>query len=105
MSLKRGMLVVHTRTAAWAQELSFHEADLLASIQKRIPLVKRLRIRVGPMPPPPNSNTPYVAYIRLVPESLVGAFGIGLAAAMVACLGPSFRVSRSDVADALRRNI
>ncbi|MGH8166136.1 MAG: FtsX-like permease family protein, partial [Woeseiaceae bacterium] len=58
-----------------------------------------------PMPPPPNSNTPYVAYIRLVPESLVEAFGIGLAAAMVVCMWPSFRVSRSDVADALRRNI
>jgi putative ABC transport system permease protein len=58
-----------------------------------------------PMPPPPNSNTPYVAYIRLVPASLAAAFATGLAAAMVACLWPSFRVSRSDVADALRRNI
>jgi putative ABC transport system permease protein len=58
-----------------------------------------------PMPPPPNSNTAYVAYIRLAPENLVGSFGIGLAAALVACMWPSFRVSRSHVADALRRNI
>jgi putative ABC transport system permease protein len=58
-----------------------------------------------PMPPPPNSNTPYVASIRLVPEDLLAAFGIGLAAALIACFWPSFRVARSHVADALRRNI
>ena len=58
-----------------------------------------------PMPPPPNSNTPYVAYIRLVPGDLLGAFGIGLIAALIACFWPSFRVARSHVADALRRNI
>ncbi|MCC6531312.1 MAG: ABC transporter permease [Burkholderiales bacterium] len=58
-----------------------------------------------PMPPPPNSNTPYVAYIRLVPLDLLGAFVIGLMAAVTAASMPSWRVSRSHVADALRRNI
>ena len=58
-----------------------------------------------PMPPPPNSNTPYVAYIRLVPVDLLTAFGVGLAAALLASCLPSIRVARSHVADALRRNI
>lgn len=58
-----------------------------------------------PMPPPPNSNTAYVAYIRLVPMGLLGAFVVGLVAALVAAAIPSLRVSRSHIADALRRNI
>lgn len=58
-----------------------------------------------PMPPPPNSNAAYEAYIRLVPQSLLSAFGTGLVAALLACLWPAMRVSRSDIAEALRRNI
>ncbi len=58
VDLKRGTLTIHTRTAAWAQELSFHEADLLAAIRARIGAVTRLRIRVGPMPPPPKPPKP-----------------------------------------------
>jgi putative ABC transport system permease protein len=58
-----------------------------------------------PMPPPPNSNTPYVAYIRLVPTELLEAFVVGLVAALVAAAIPSLRVSRSHIGDALRRNI
>lgn len=58
-----------------------------------------------PMPPPPNSNTPYTAYIRIVPWGLVEAFITGLLAAVAAASLPSLRVSRSHIADALRRNI
>lgn len=58
VTLRRGLLVVHTRTTAWAQELSFHESDLLASIKRRVPAVTRLRIKVGPMPPPPAPPAP-----------------------------------------------
>jgi putative ABC transport system permease protein len=58
-----------------------------------------------PMPPPPNSNTPYVAYLRVVPAVLLNAVWIGLAGALAAACLPAFRVSKSDVADALRRNI
>lgn len=58
VELRRGTLIVHTRTTAWAQELSFHEADLLASIRKRVAAVRRLRIRVGQMPPPPKPPKP-----------------------------------------------
>jgi hypothetical protein len=58
VDLRRGTLIVHTRTTSWAQELSFHEADLLASIRARVPAVRRLRIRVGEMPPPPKPPAP-----------------------------------------------
>ena len=52
VKLLHGTLLIHTRSASWAQELSFHEEDLLASVREVTPKVKRLRIRVGPMPPP-----------------------------------------------------
>lgn len=58
-----------------------------------------------PMPPPPNSNTAYTAYIRIMPWGLVEAFFTGLLAAVAAAAWPSMRVSRSHIADALRRNI
>ncbi len=58
VDLRRGTLIVHTKTTAWAQELSFHEADLLKAIRARIPAVRRLRIRVGAMPPPPEPPKP-----------------------------------------------
>lgn len=58
MDLRRGTLIVHTKTTAWAQELSFHEADLLKAIRARVPAVRRLRIRVGQMPPPPKPPKP-----------------------------------------------
>lgn len=51
--LAGGTLVIGTRSASWAQELSFHEAELLASVQAAVPEVRRIRIRVGRMPPPP----------------------------------------------------
>lgn len=50
VKLYKGTLIVHTRSAAWAQELSFHEEDLLRSVQARVPQVRRIRIRVGPFP-------------------------------------------------------
>jgi hypothetical protein len=54
VKLRDGTLLIHTRSAGWAQELSFFEEDLLRSVQAQVPDVKRLRIRVGPMPPPPK---------------------------------------------------
>ena len=58
VSLKHGTLVIHTGSSGWAQELSFHERDLLASVQESVPAVLRLRIRVGPMPKPPPPPDP-----------------------------------------------
>ena len=58
-----------------------------------------------PMPPPPNSNLPYTAQVRVVPFVIVGAFFVGLGGAVLASLLPAFRVSRVSVAAALRENI
>jgi len=58
-----------------------------------------------PMPPPPNSNLPYTAHIRLVPSVIVSAFLIGLGGAVLASVLPAFRVSRIPVAVALRENV
>lgn len=58
-----------------------------------------------PMPPPPNSNLAYVAYIRVVPAEVAAAFVVGLAATVLAALLPAARVSRTPVVDALRENV
>ncbi|MGE0784473.1 MAG: DciA family protein [Sandaracinaceae bacterium] len=64
--LFKGTLVVHTRSSAWAQELSFHEEDLLRSIRARVPDVQRIRIRVGPFPrPPAPPEKPGPAYVPM----------------------------------------
>jgi hypothetical protein len=67
VDLRSGTLIVHTRSSTWAQELSFHEADLLKSIRARIKTVHRLRIRVGPMPPPPPEPKPPAPKIPPLP--------------------------------------
>lgn len=58
-----------------------------------------------PMPPPPNADLGYTAYIRVVPIELVLAFGIGLVATVGAALIPARRVTRIPVVEALRQNI
>lgn len=57
------------------------------------------------MPPPPNSNVGYTAYIRIVPGILSVSFAIGLAATVLSSLLPARAVARIPVVDALRRNI
>lgn len=57
------------------------------------------------MPPPPNSDVGYTAYIRVVPGVIGGAFLVGLTATVLATLIPAYRVSRLPVAQALRENI
>ena len=58
-----------------------------------------------PMPPPPNSEQGYVAYVRVVPLSVASAFGIGFMATIVASVFPAIRMSRMELADQLRHNI
>ena len=58
-----------------------------------------------PMPPPPNSNTGYTAYIQIVPIVLVQATVVGLLASIFAALLPAWRTSRMPIIDALRQNI
>ncbi|MDP3872644.1 MAG: ABC transporter permease [Pseudomonadota bacterium] len=58
-----------------------------------------------PMPPPPNSNVAYTATVRVLPNTVLLAFGVGLIATLVAALLPAHRVSRTPIVDALRYNI
>jgi len=69
VKLSHGTLVIHTRSSAWAQELSFHEEDLLNSIREVVPLVKRVRIRVGPMPRPGQAPDPPPPKVRPLPAT------------------------------------
>lgn len=57
-----------------------------------------------PMPPPPNANIGYTAYIRLVPAVVLTAFLTGVSATILAALLPAWRVRRIPVVDALRQN-
>jgi putative ABC transport system permease protein len=58
-----------------------------------------------PMPPPPNMNSGYSAIIRLLPQTVVGAFAIGIAATVLAAIIPARRAMRRPVVEALRYNI
>lgn len=54
------------------------------------------------MPPPPNSNSGYVAAIHLEAATVATAFLIGFVATFVAAWLPARRVARIQVVDALR---
>lgn len=58
-----------------------------------------------PMPPPPNSNVGYTAYIRIVPSVLALSFIIGFLATVLSSLLPARGVARIPVVDALRQNV
>lgn len=58
-----------------------------------------------PMPPPPNANIGYTAYIRLVPADVLTAGCIGFVATSLAALLPARRVSRMAVVEALRQGV
>jgi len=56
-----------------------------------------------PMPPPPNANVGYTAYIRLVPLEVLSAGAVGFVATCLAAVLPARRASRMPVVDALRK--
>lgn len=58
-----------------------------------------------PMPPPPNSESGYIAYIRLVPGVIALAFVVGAVATILAALWPAYRVSGLPAVKALAENI
>jgi putative ABC transport system permease protein len=58
-----------------------------------------------PMPPPPNANIGYTAFIRLAPGEIVWAGVIGFAATVLAALLPARRASRLNVVEALRQGV
>lgn len=56
-----------------------------------------------PMPPPPNANLGYTAFIRIVPLTVASAFVIGFFATVLAAIIPARRVSGMPVVEALRQ--
>lgn len=69
-------------------------------------LVAAIVSKVGiPMPPPPNADLPYTAYMRLTPVSIISSAAICFAATILAAVIPAVRVSRIPVAAALRQSI
>jgi len=58
-----------------------------------------------PMPPPPNANIGYTAFIRLVPVEIALAGLIGFVATCLAAVLPARRASRLNVVDALRQGV
>lgn len=58
-----------------------------------------------PMPPPPNANASYTAFIRIVPSNLATAFGIGLSATLFSSAFAVRGATRVPIVDALRQNI
>ena len=59
--------------------------------------------RIGiPMPPPPNADLGYTAYIRISANALCSSFLIGFAATLLASLLPAIKMARMPIAEALR---
>lgn len=57
-----------------------------------------------PMPPPPNADSGYVAYIRVVPIVVLEAFLAGSLATILAAIFPARRTAGLPIAEALRKN-
>jgi len=55
-----------------------------------------------PMPPPPNAEVGYDAFIRIVPSVLIQSWVVGLLATLVASFYPAYRTTRISILDALR---
>lgn len=58
-----------------------------------------------PMPPPPNANLGYTAYIRVDAVSVLIAGLIGWLATVLASILPAYRASRLSIVDALRHGL
>ncbi|HEY9150262.1 MAG TPA: FtsX-like permease family protein [Gammaproteobacteria bacterium] len=88
--------------------LIMSEAGMLALLGASLGLALGLSLAmiisgIGiPMPPPPNADLSYDAYIRIVPEVLLESWLIGLGATLLAALYPAWRFTRIPIIDALR---
>ena len=58
-----------------------------------------------PMPPPPNAESGYTAYVQLVPSTMLAAFAVGFIAAVAAAILPARRIARIPLDEALRQNV
>lgn len=57
------------------------------------------------MPPPPNANVGYTAYVRIVPAIVGKAWLIGFLATVLAAVLPAKRMVKTPVVDALRQSV
>ncbi len=76
-----------------------------AGVALGVGLAAMISVSGIPMPPPPNANVGYTAYIRIVPAVCIIAFLIGTIATVVSALLTCRRPTRIPIADALRQNI
>ena len=58
-----------------------------------------------PMPPPPNAESGYTAFIRIDATVVATAFAVGVLAAVLAAVLPARRVARLPLVEALRQNV
>ncbi len=58
-----------------------------------------------PMPPPPNSESGFIATVQIVPAVLAAALALGLLATVVAGVLPARRIAGIPVVDALRHGV
>jgi hypothetical protein len=58
--LRRGVLVFHAATSAWAQELQLLLPQLAPALARAVPGIdaRRVRVHVGPVPPRPTPPSP-----------------------------------------------
>ncbi len=77
VGLKRGVLIVHTSTSAWANSLQYETEAFLAAIHKHAPeaKIKKILFRVGPLPdlplvPRPKKAPPPPTPLAELPESV-----------------------------------
>jgi hypothetical protein len=95
VALVRGTLVVHAATTVWAQEIDLLAPQLLASLKSLAPKsgVRRLKVKVGKLPPPPARPRPApppppAVPVAALPEELARELG---------------RVGDDDVRDAVSK--
>jgi hypothetical protein len=93
VALIRGTLVVHASTTVWAQEIDLLAPQLLQSLRKVAPRngIRRLKVKVGRLPPPPPRPRPAppppaAVPVAALPEDLARELG---------------RVGDDDVRDAI----
>jgi hypothetical protein len=62
--LRRGLLVIHAVTGAWAQELTFLLPRFMPALERAVPGIdaKNVRVQVGPLPPRPTRRPEPVAH-------------------------------------------
>lgn len=106
-----GTLRALGHTSRYVYSLILLENGMLGLVGATLGTLIGIALAVGisqvgiPMPPPPNANAGYTAYIRVVPLVCVAAFSIGFAATVVSALLTCLAPTRRPITDALRQNI